>query len=522
MKKNVFYYFFAALFAVTMFASCSDDDDVASVLPIDEEIAGNYGGKLDIAIDDLTISGDGVAQNVTVTKAGDAAISLSIADFSFATINVGDINLNNCPLTSTGENSYSFTAESFELTSEDGTLTCTVTLNSGTIVNGTLTLGLSINADLGGAQQNVSVTFTGVRGQTVVTESSEAAITSFSFDSSVAEVNAGVISEPVIDESAKTITFNVSDIADVTALVPTIVVSEGATVSPASGTAQDFSSPVTYTVTAADGETTAAYTVSISNRLLVYNFEDWEAGVEGQEPDMTFYNPVGWSSSNTGAHFLKGMSLTDSYVVMETDDAHSGSKAALIKSIDTVGKDLWIAKAPKVTTGSLFLGNFITDITSTLNSTKFGIPYSNKPVLVRGWYKYTPGSDYYIVNETPYADHCHEAVLDATKTDEFIIGAVLYETSEYDTEEWSDCLTGVADAENNIYTSSRIAAIAQLTGGAQSEWKEFNLELEWKKEYNADTKYRFAIICSSSKDGDKFWGAPESTLIVDDIEVVVE
>ena len=190
---------------------------------------------------------------------------------------------------------------------------------------------------------------------------------------------------------------------------------------------------------------------------------------------------------------------------METSDAHSGNKAALIKSIDTKGGDMVIAKIPKVTTGSLFLGSFETDIFNTLNSTKFGIPYSSKPVSLKGWYKYTPGSQYYIVNQTPYTNHCHKATLDETKTDEFMISAVLYETEAYDTESWSDCLTGVADAENNIYTSSRIAAIAQLMGGEQKEWKEFELQLEWKKEYSADKKYRFAIICSASKDGDKFW-----------------
>jgi hypothetical protein len=50
----------------------------------------------------------------------------------------------------------------------------------------------------------------------------------------------------------------------VTALVPTIAVSAGATVSPASGQAQDFSSAVPYTVTAEDGTTTAAYEVTVT------------------------------------------------------------------------------------------------------------------------------------------------------------------------------------------------------------------------------------------------------------------
>ena len=65
-----------------------------------------------------------------------------------------------------------------------------------------------------------------------------------------------------IDEVARKIDFVLPAETDVTELVPTIVVSEGATVAPASGVAQDFTNPVTYTVTALNG-TTATYTVSV-------------------------------------------------------------------------------------------------------------------------------------------------------------------------------------------------------------------------------------------------------------------
>ena len=87
----------------------------------------------------------------------------------------------------------------------------------------------------------------------------------------------------------------------------------------------------------------------------------------------------------------------------------------------------------------------------------------------------------YLVTKEPYDQNCHkEFVVDENKTDEFAISVVLYETEQYDLEGWTDCLTGVANAENNIYTSSRIAAIAQLTGGIQADWKNFELPLNWK------------------------------------------
>ena len=66
----------------------------------------------------------------------------------------------------------------------------------------------------------------------------------------------------VIDQIARKISFVLPAGTDVTQLVPTIVVSEGATVEPASGVAQDFTNPVTYTVTAQNG-TTAVYTVTV-------------------------------------------------------------------------------------------------------------------------------------------------------------------------------------------------------------------------------------------------------------------
>ena len=93
--------------------------------------------------------------------------------------------------------------------------------------------------------------------------SSEAGITAFTFDTSVG-ANSIVTSQPSIQGNSITFTvsFDASE-AQLAALVPTVTVSEGATVSPASGSAVDFSKgPVTYTVTAQDGVTTATYTAA--------------------------------------------------------------------------------------------------------------------------------------------------------------------------------------------------------------------------------------------------------------------
>lgn len=64
--------------------------------------------------------------------------------------------------------------------------------------------------------------------------------------------------------SGTNISVEVAHGTDVTALKPTIVISNDATISPKSGVAKDFTNAVTYTVTAEDGTTTKTYTVTVT------------------------------------------------------------------------------------------------------------------------------------------------------------------------------------------------------------------------------------------------------------------
>lgn len=149
---------------------------------------------------------------------------------------------------------------------------------------------------------------------------------------------------------------------------------------------------------------------------------------------------------------------------------------------------------PKVTSGSLFLGDFEVDAQKTLRSTRFGVPYSAKPIVVRGYYKYIPGEVYYRCDDP---EKSNEAVKDASLKDECAISAVLYEVSSYETTEDHDKderLDGT-----NIYTSDKIVAIDVLESGATDGYVSFELNLEYKQEFDATKLYRFAIICSSSK-----------------------
>lgn len=81
-------------------------------------------------------------------------------------------------------------------------------------------------------------------------------------------------------------------------------------------------------------------------------------------------------------------------------------------------------------------------------------------------------------------------------------------------------LTGV-----DINDSDYRVAVARLEDGTdKAEWTAFNVPFEYLegKAYDKEKTYKLAIICSSSKEGDKFKGAVGSTLIVDELEVLGE
>lgn len=499
MKKNLFFYVFAVLCTMPFFTSCSDDDeDTPVVIPVSEEIAGNYKGTLDVTVDGQKLAS--VAQRISVAESGDNAINLSIADFSFLGIEVGDIDLNNCALTPNGER-YDFTG----VTTVESTILTADVNATGYFNNGGLHIDLDIDATLGGQKQAVTVTYDGTR--LTGNESSAAQITSFTFDTSVA-ANAAVLSQPVIDEANATITFKAEEGGDVSALVPTIEVSAGATVTPASGSAVSFASgSATFTVVAEDG-TSKTYTVSCSmGSLIQYDFETWATPEGAMYPEVV--NPEGWATCNDAVALIKnmgpifgGITYTGEYPVRQTTDAHSGSTAAMLESVDTQGGSILGQTIPKVTAGSMFLGTFnaFAAMTDPMATTEFGILYDKKPVKVSGYYKYTPGAEFYNA----------AGELQADQKDACAISAVLYEVESED-----ETLNG-----STIYTSDKIVAMASFSSGETvAEYTPFELNLEYVKDYDASKTYKFAVIFSASADGAAYNAAVGSTLYIDDVTI---
>ena len=509
MKKSLLYLFMLVC-SVSLFSSCGDDDDEVKY-PIDTDLAGGYIGKLSVVVDGNQM-GTTENQKIAIAQSNKGAnqIALSLKNFTFL-INVGDIEVDPCTVKAI-DGGYSFEGQqNLDLVAPLGN--CPISI-LGTVKgsNINIEIGVKVGAPL---NQDVKATFVGTK--LTGNESSEAKITGFTFDSDV------VTEQPVIDDEKGTITFKVSKDAANEALIllPSITVSEKAVVTPASIVKQDFSNnkKVEYTVTAEDG-TMKKYSVFISgtNKVVVYDFEDWTVDETQTTPEYQYPIAVGgWASCNQAVVFIKGfgasaqpnpITYNGPFPINKTEEAHGGNYAAELVSIDTTGSDnMFGQKVPKVTAGSIFLGTFVAAnaLKDPMTTTLFGIEYTEKPLLVKGFFKYTPGTEFYNSN----------GVLEPDTKDECALSAVLYEVEDVKKE----TLDG-----NNIYTSDKIVASAVYTNTGTSEYTPFELKLEYKKdkEYDPNKKYKFAVIFSASKDGAAYNAAVGSRLLIDDVTIVNE
>jgi hypothetical protein len=97
-------------------------------------------------------------------------------------------------------------------------------------------------------------------------EGSEALITNFSFEEDVIQ---NVTISPVVNNQA-TIDVVVTFGTNITNLTPTMTISEGATVYPMPSGSTDFTNPVSYSVTSANGNVVNTYVVNVSHEIVTH------------------------------------------------------------------------------------------------------------------------------------------------------------------------------------------------------------------------------------------------------------
>ncbi len=196
------------------------------------------------------------------------------------------------------------------------------------------------------------------------------------------------------------------------------------------------------------------------------SFENWT-----EFPKYRVPSPIGiWATPNKVAdllYFLDPPAVT----VTRSIDAYSGQYAAKIETI--FPEDFLLV------TGTVATGIFEPDLQNQLESLKQGVPFTSKPIALKGYYKYLPKEN----------DSC-DIYAELTRWNSISLKR--------------DTIAEAILIENNI---------------AVEAWTEFHLPFTY---FSAEEPDSLTIIFASSAEGDSFIGAVGSAIYVDDISLVYE
>lgn len=298
----------------------------------------------------------------------------------------------------------------------------------------------------------------------------------------------------------------------------------GATITPASGSVQDFSQGgVVYTVVSEDKLWSRTYKVRFLPRAVLNPDFDFE-NVELEQPRERFYIWFAydqnqkrqdlWATGNSGFALSRSSAKPHEYPSVMLEQGVSG-KGVKLETCSTGAFGAMVNM--RIAAGNLFLGSFDTQnaLKDAMKATRFGVPVNRKPVRFTGYYKFQPGEvfkDRYGI-EVPGRVDAPDAY------------AVLYKN----TDESGQPVTLYGD---DVLTNENIVAIARVpefkvTGISDtSNWEYFDLPLEYKQELDmvrlSNLGYNLAVVFTSSIEGATFCGAVGSTLLIDESAIIYE
>ncbi len=325
--------------------------------------------------------------------------------------------------------------------------------------------------------------------------------------------------DPIIENDKVTLILKKG--TDLTALAPEFTLTPGATISPASGAMRDFTSPQYYEVISEDRRWKKTYKVEATTSGIttsVFRFEN--ARMDSNGKYQIFYETsaeeteiLEWSSGNPGFALTgAGKSHTD-YPTYQSETGYKNKCLALTtRKTGSFGAMMGMP----IAAGNLFIGTFdvLNALKDPLTATKFGMQFDYVPTCLRGYYRYRSGELFY--KQDPSASDGLAPVPDMK--DRFNIYAVFYEST--------DDMTTIDGTNALSEDNPNVLAVAQIDPDKALEtdkWSPFEIDFVFRKgktvdaEKLANGKYSLTIVFSSSVHGDRFEGAPGSTLYVDEV-----
>ena len=323
-----------------------------------------------------------------------------------------------------------------------------------------------------------------------------------------------------VGSESTTITFTVRRAADLTRMAPRFVITEGATIEPASGSVHDFSQgPVAYTVTSEDRQWTRRYEVDFHpvtvtrTDTVSYDFEHYELDATYGRYYVWYEEEADgrqalWASGNGGFFIANQSKGAGEYPTTPSDGGLDGGKCLRLTTLDT--GPLGRSTGRPIAAGNMFLGAFNAQLAlrDALHSTEMGVPFTQLPQKLTGYYRYQRGAEY---------KNKAQQVLENRK-DSADIYAVLYRN--HDDEGRPTVLYG-----DNVLTSPLIVRKARIDFVEPTEeWTFFELPFtelgDVDEELLRERGYNLALVFAASIHGDMFEGAIGSTLYIDKVRVI--
>ena len=254
-----------------------------------------------------------------------------------------------------------------------------------------------------------------------------------------------------------------------------------------------------------------SYQARVYNDSMTGEIIDFTTGPETQMPNSDFeywwldkkvWNPWQengtpyWSTGNTGAATLGQSNTTP------TDDTPSGTGWAARLETRFVG----IGSLGKLAAGNIFVGSYVrTDSTNGVLS--FGRPFEERPVRLRGQYKYT---------DCPISHYSEGFASMVGQPDTCTIWVALIDTDEPFEIRTNPKNRQLFDPEGSYVVGYGKMEVAQTV----EDYIPFEFEIKYKST-SRKPKY---ILCtaSASKYGDYFTGGAGSVLYIDDFELLYD
>lgn len=342
------------------------------------------------------------------------------------------------------------------------------------------------------------------------------------------------------------VVFTIRNYVDVQSIPTTFRITEGATVyikdedgadeSFLNGSPVDFSDEKVrvFSVVSEDGMWSRNYSISVvhdkpSEGNLICDFDNYYLDSSGkyyiwQAPDV--FTEGEWKNGNPGFKISKSSAMPMDYPSTPVvGGGPDGSDCVKLETRDTgpFGKMVNM----RIASGSMFNGIF--DVSNALKdplkATQFGSPFTHKPVQLRIWLRYEPGSVFQDRNANPVS-----GIID--EPDVYI---VLYRNEDSEGNrvqpDGNDMLTnpyiiGKGRLAHNYDANGKDQMSGNPIHGLTSQWQEVIIPIEYTTEPDADLLenkgYSIIISLASSWQGGFFMGAVGSKLYVDNMQVICE